>query len=561
VTGKNDIRGEYRGPAVVAVAFFIVAVTVGFLVPVVHGEGLLTWHFVQVFQREFLAGLFFQKLHPACSLLFLPVAPFGWSFFLVAHIAAASLAVYMLGRSVQMLGGSGFVGSIVIAASPVFLIATVTGQSNVEGIVFMAVSLYLITRGRLLSAGIVLGAASWVRYEFSIFVIGLAVLALLDRNYRRLIPGLLVFPALYLIAGAVYHSDLLWWIHYPPTLAHAIEGTQFRLHDKPGHLNRMLIMALTVTPVWALAISMRSGRMGRLEKGLLAILALTAVVMMAIPFLDVLNFNHNPRYWLVFLPFLAVAVGRLARDTKTDLSGMFAWIVAAAAVPLAFHLYEREHFLFAVGPLTIPLIIWLVSRYIGNVPARMAVVLVVLGSTAGAISVPSLVTEFQMPLPGAGLDQAVKWLSTNPRGTEPKEVHTNIHELNHLLGRNASGSPRPVRYMVQNDIAFEIYGLTNHEAGQLDRLTGALGDTLYGGAVWPCETYGTVDHADRVYVLRDDYRFDSVYPAGYMEEISYEVARFDDVAIRLGRARPVLSGRHGMPSGAHLRIGCGPNQY
>lgn len=553
--GAGPLATALSGKAsgVVTGAFFLLAAAVALVMPVADDEGMLTWMAVTGAAREPLAFLFAQKFRPAGTLINMPVAWFGWQVFLLWHCALAAAAIHLLGRAVDRFGGSGLLAQLVLACSPTYFIGAISGHSNTDGIFFVALALYLwVVRRELVLAGVVLGMTPWVRYEFALFVAVMALLALVRREERRLLIGVVSLPAAWLVAGALYHQDLLWWLHYGPTLASAMPGSRFFDQVAPniGYMQRVAAMLDQVTLLWLLPVVMPllSGRarMSPHEKAIGVALGLTFLAMVGLPFVNVLNFEHTPRYLMVILPLVAVAVGRIGRSASSpdtdanhskSLSLLLAWAVllvggAVAAVPA---LRPSPADMACMSALMAAIVS---AAYLLRRQPWAILAIVVLGA-CGQLFAPLGFARRASVLPARDLAAAVAWIQADPRAAVAPAIYTNDMRLDLLLRLRIPERRTPRHVLYQYDVMFELYHLLNRENGQLDAVTLAMRDTIYGHAVWPIELGRRQDLLGAIFVLRDDYRFDQLYPHAYIDDLATEVGKWGRYRILVGkRASP-----------------------
>ncbi len=545
------------GAAWVALAFVAVGVTLVSTLRFVDDEGMLTMAAATAALDQPLDVLLAQKFRPVGTLLNLPVAALGWQAFLVWHVLLAGLAVLLLGRVAARLGGSGPVAALVLATSPSFVTAALTGQSNTDGLFTLSLSLWLlVVHQRRYAAGLVLGATPWVRYELLPFALVMTAYGLLRRGDRRLFWGLATFPAAFLLAGAAFHGDPLWWLHHPPTLTTPTPGGRFFDHVRPdpGYLAELPVMLLQVTPAWLVPLLVRWRPLGPLERTFLATLALSFTAMVVIPFFAVLNFEHNPRYAMAFLPFVALAAARVAADPPTRRVWPLILALLAAAALVAALADSLEPRLAALT-LLLPAAVALVAR---RAPARAPWAL----SATAALGLAVLfagpaMNRLRHALPSPGLPHLARWLAEDPRAQAASVIYTNDMRLTESLRPDHPDLAARVRLLFQFDVLHELNALLDPDNGQRDRVIAALRRTVYGHAVWPCELVAVTSFEGAVFVLRDDYRFEQLYAPEYLAAIADEAARDGQVRLMTGRAAGP-GGYASVPTldAPWLRIGC-----
>lgn len=550
------------GAAVVAAAFLLVGVVLVLTLTLADDEGLLTRLGAGLFAKAPLETLFAQKFRPIGSLLYAPLAGLPLTAFLAVHVSAAATAVLLIGRIASRVGASPVVAALVVAGSPAFLTAAITGQSNSDGVLALAVALYLwIVRARPLAAGVLLGALPWIRYEFGMISVVLAALALLRPQDRRLAAGACVVPALYLGAGALWHGSLIWWLDLPPTLAEPLPSAWVfdRISPTMAYASYLAWELAAVTPAFAVALLAPTQPRGPVERSLLIALAASAFAMLVVPFTGALNFEHTARYLLVLLPLLALAIGRVARGPLEPAR------VAPAVllVPLALWLALSARSLLALAgaaALVLPTVIALPDA----VRRRRVVVLGAL-AVVGLLRLPSPIPEVSplaAALPSRGTLDAVDWLSANlaagPTGAPPHIV-TNDLQLRTTLARHRPDLAAQVRVIFHDDVLLELYMLLDRAGGQLDVVTDAMAESAYGRAAWPCELARDGMEEGTVLVLRPDDRLT-------LDITAEQGARIGHVALDLQSVDIVIAGPgadtvfHELTalSPARARVGCPP---
>jgi hypothetical protein len=224
-------------PAIIAILFSVAATILALSGLLMDDEALLAWLGVKSFLNDPIAMIFFQKFHPSNQLLLAVPTLIGWRAYLMAHTTMAGLTIFFLGQSSNLLGGNGSITALVLALSPPFIVSAVTGQSNTSAMFLFALALWLALkdhRARVL-AGLILGFALWTRYEFAFLFAGLAFfIAFVQRDLKAAL-FTLIWPALYLSAGAAWHKDLLWFLHFPPSCTW-IDSWNFRVQCRKNRL-------------------------------------------------------------------------------------------------------------------------------------------------------------------------------------------------------------------------------------------------------------------------------------------------------------------------------------
>jgi len=481
-----------------------------------HDEGLLTHLFASLVGREPAAAVFLQKARPPLSLLYAPIAGAGLQAFLWAHVLVCALAVPLVAVTAQRLGHARpELAAAVVALSPMHVAAGAGGLMNADAVVGVAAVACLWSSRRWLGAGVVMGALVWVRSELALLALVLAGAALLERPREwRALAGLGAFPLLYGLAGAVYHGDLLWMLHWPPALAAPMADNPF-WQAQHGQASLPVVMAalLAITPVVALLGPWRASSAGAVERAglLFAIVFVAALVLL--PRWRLFNFDLSPRYLLPVLPWLALAVSRVAMELGRDeqaLGGLRRGLGLGAFVVLAFA----------------------VDRLGGRASGLVAGAFVAAAMALGGAGWPRLAHAILGALLGLGalaygdgsriarrqhspeLEDTVAHLREHPEWNG-RRVYTNEPLLAAFLERTAGeGMPSlQVHYLVQADQLHELTSLANPENGQRQALVDALRQGFYGTPVLPDELAPETVPADSIFVLRDDPRLVLVMPA------------------------------------------------
>lgn len=554
---------EIDGAAVVALGFFAGAVLLWLIVPLSDDEGILALMGSTGALQHPTALLLAQKFRPAGTLLNLPAAALGWEAYVVWHIGLASTAALLLGRVAQRWGGSGVITALVVATSPAFITAAVSGQSNSDALVVMALGLYLlVVTERPLVAGLVFGALPWVRYEYLPFAILIAIYSLVSGGrHRRIFYGMTAFPTLLLLAGAAYHRDVLWWFTYPPTLLGP--GPESRFFDgilaEADYLARLPGVLLQVTPVWALPLLAPWHRMQKLERLLLVALGASFALMVGVPFLSVLNFEHSPRYVMVVLPFIALAVGRVA-SVSFPLPRSW-WVLSAVAILLtgaALLVHASTEGLLRGATIAVPALVAAAAHLGGR---RMLVIGTGVSAAMGlaVLTAGPSMNRMADSLTGPNRPQLFEWLETDPRGLQARAILTNDKNLHLYLRRRIPDLAPRVHLLHQFDSTHELYVLLNKDNGQHADVMAGIKRSMYGIALWPCEVAEVESFEDTLLVIDDDYRFLLTYPQEFIDSIATEVTSWGSLRLYEGRAPPP-EGYVELPLGsAWMRETCQPS--
>lgn len=481
-----------RSSLIVAATFAAIGVVLVLAMPGADDEGYLAFIGARVIAADPIAGFFFQKIHPALSALYALPAALGWTAYRIAHVLVAAGGLWLIGDAVErlLLNGSrveagrpplasnkGALAAALVALSPAFLLAAVAGQSNTDGIAFFAAVLNLHARGgRAAIAGAALaGFALWTRYETAPMLAAVVVWGLFEPR-GRLARALAVsaFPLFYVVAGAVYHGDALWLVHFTPNVTAPVPANPVYgwLGLDAESIGTWFWHVTLAAPAWPVLVLVRWKKLPSAGRVLLVALALQAAAMFVLPLLRMFFEGLGPRYMLVLSPAVAIVL--------------------------------------ALGPLS--------SKHTARFALAVALVLTMLSPLLGGDVLRRLGV---LPPESAALYAEVEALR-DPEGV----VYTNDRRLAILL--HTSGGR--ARFLPHHDVLFELYHLANHENGQYERIIAALDRELYGGAAWPCGLSG-LDARDR-FVIEDDDRLRVLYPSGYWNEYTEVVRELERATVR-----------------------------
>ncbi|MEZ4390562.1 MAG: hypothetical protein R3A48_05655 [Polyangiales bacterium] len=502
-TAASTARWRPSPEALIALAFALVAALVGRTGRLPDDEGYLTFIGASITAKEPLAGLFFQKVHPAISALYAPAARLGWGAFLLAHAATGGLGLYLLGRVARRVSsGPAWLPPLIVATSPLYFLSAATGQSNSAALLFLAGAIALSLRGpdAQLAAGVVTAAGLWTRYEFAPYFFALVAVDVLHLRRARLAAGFSLAALAYILAGACYHRDPRWIFTHPPVLLHGLAApSTLRLaHGREG-MASLLSGLFLVSPVALLPLAIETRRMPPLGRRAAQLLAALLVLQLSLPQLGLLfNFDYNPRYFLCHLPLIALLASEFTAHAAPDWRRAAALAAAGAAItpllPPGFRALTAG-LLFVLPLLTL---FWL-ARASSTAGAALLGTLLAPLTLGGSVS--------SLPLPG--LSRAVSFVSATPADVP---VYTNVHQLQSLLDARRDG--RRVRYLAGVDMIHELAGVLGERPNrQSDAVFRALTPMFYGRALWPCElphrapagsllVLGLRDRAARVYDLR-----------------------------------------------------------
>jgi hypothetical protein len=466
-----------------------------------NNEGLLTYYWASWLREEFAAVFFFQRTKPVLCLLYAPASAGGAWATLVAHTVVGATTIPMMaaiGRAVGLKLPN--FPALAVALSPLYLLGGPAGVENVDGVTGITLVLYFLCVRRLpFAAGVVAGLLPWVRFEAVTFLAVPALYALLQKEGRPLLLGMAMFPLAYLGSGALYHHDMLWFVHFPPSTPFE-PGNPIFTNQLVG-LSYLLEPAAALTPVAALAVAVPFGRLTRIELMLLAYAIVMAVTMNVLAILHVGSYGDSPRYLLHLLPALALLVGRALEPWWDGERPSVASLLALALVIVWVATRQQDPRAVQILLVTQGLLLAAVCLRAGTVVAALAVTLVLVGPLL------PLRTQLTQADTAKYLAPMAEWLEAHPQeGAGP--IYTNAQLLAPFLEQHLPGAD--VHHMAAPDIAREQV-LTNEANGQRDRLLRLAGTNLYGKTLWPPFTPDDFP-ANAIFALRNDARLPLVLP-------------------------------------------------
>ena len=393
----------------------------------------------------------------------------------------------------------------VVALSPLFFGGAVAGLSNTDAVAGCCVVAWLWAgRKHEVAAAIVVGALVFVRAELGVLAVVVAAHAVATRKWRVL-AGLPAFGVVYGLAGAAYHGDLLWQLHFPPALPEAMPGNPYwATHSGEATATDLVGTAVALTPAVPLLALTRWSRLSTFERLGLGFVVAFTVALVALPMWRVFNFDQSPRYLLPVVPFVALAVGRVVEG----------WLAADAPRRAETPALALVAGLAFAGALDAPHPTGLAAVGV----AALALAAARAGRTGAAVGIPAVLVLLG-PLSfadGAKIDRD----TTAPHLGEmvdrlremdaaPRHVYTNEPLLSVYLARSGVVPWAEVHFIVQADQRFELDRLANPDNGQRDALWAALRHGFYGVPVDPDPT--TVEPGS-IFALRKDERLDLALP-------------------------------------------------
>ena len=273
-----------QGALFCALAFLVFTATRG--LAYLNDEGVLPFEYLQGTNREFWAFFFQTKSKPVIQVLYVLPAGLGLQAWLIAHSVVGTAAVFMMTEAARRLAiPRPNLAGWLVATSTIFAVSAANGIPNADGLAFFALFIWLYASGRWSAAGVVLGMLPLVRHELGVVLIVFVIWDLFRRRRPSFLLPVFAVPVLYVLAGAIYHGNLLWvldlWVN--PTVLpdeiktwSALSFTQMLEYQSTSFVNNSPILS-----AWAVigAILMIRRRASRLFVFLIVALASFAAIV------------------------------------------------------------------------------------------------------------------------------------------------------------------------------------------------------------------------------------------------------------------------------------------
>lgn len=474
--------GSFTAVWAVVAVFTVVCLWRVWSLASLHDEGLLTWHFGALVAHEPAAGLFFQKARPGIAPFYAPVSLLGFEAFATLHVLVAAAAIAALADLARRYGHAfPVVAAFAMASSSLYVMGASAGHTNTDGVAALVLGLWLWDRDRLIGAGVVIGMIVFMRSEGAVFVLALAGWAVHKRAWRVLV-ALAVFPVVYGLAGSVYHRDVLWMLHFPPALpAPPLESAHWReavgartwLAESGG-------AALALIPVGGLLVALRPTALRDLERPMMVGAIVYIAAIRLFPLFGWFNFDQSPRYMMLALPALALALSRTlthltasdAAERPTEGRLAFALLVVAAAVCGLNRATAGDWTLLAVAS---------AAAALAALRADRPLLGLGVGVLAPAALCLPLMAHSRLRPPLEDLARAAEFIERTALG----DVVTNEPLLGFYLDRR--GGTARTAFIVQADTRAELDRLLNADVGQDQAVFRALDLQFFGTLVDPDE--------------------------------------------------------------------------
>jgi hypothetical protein len=495
----------------------------------IHDEGLLTWLFASYMSRDPVATLFFLKAKPALAALNLPGAAFGLSGFYIGHVVIGCSGVVAMAAAARAARVREWgIAALLVACSPMYMLGTAAGFSNVDAAALTAVAMWLVFRRPRPGFGtaLVISLLPWIRYEALVLAVlaGLAVLVR-DRNPRFLV-GLVALPVVYLSAGAVWHHDLLWFWHFPASFAQLAQTGVFGGAEEEVRRTSIadLVFAVTtMTPAVGLALVPGRGAPRWVSVGQVC----TVLFIIAIAVLPRFGvaMGYSQRYFLQILPVAALlAAYRLERAGPLMVAGVAAITVCSGPFLLGPSSVRTGGFCVVAFAATVAFLTLAWRRR-----SRLAII----GLAAFAIAWPFSdlpLDAFQSFSRRAAVD-AVDWLRAHPEARASSVVVTNLKLLDAELSHAGVSPPVDVRCLIQTDNEYELTTLTDETNGQRARMFALAAWRFYGRGVLAREFAARPGPAGALVVLQRDERVGALDPDSLAAHGASVLLRTDNLSI------------------------------
>ncbi|HET6585409.1 MAG TPA: hypothetical protein VFG69_18250 [Nannocystaceae bacterium] len=502
-----------------------------------HDEGVLAHAFARWVAIDPWHAFFLQKSRPPIAAFYAPIALLGLRAYLVAHVLVAALGIVALAGVARALGQSRpWIVALVLAASPLYLGAAAAGVSNSDGVAVAAIAGWCwLGAKRPLGAGVLFGMLPWIRAELAPLVLATVVVALVQRD-RRVVMGVLLFPCVYALAGALVHADPLWFLHWPPALPEPMpDNPYWRTHTGVVSASDLAGTALALTPMLVLAVLAPLARLRGLELAWALFAAFELGLLLAMPRWRAFNFDLSPRYLLGVLPVVALAIGRAVEtwdehDAPWTRVGGEALVLAGFGALAFVAARAGSHPNALVATAAAAAAIACVRANRPRWAIATCVVVLALGPFAFADDV-GLRRERESP----EIDETLARLRER-EDWRARPIYTNSPLLPIVLARSDAPATGAVHYLVQADQLYELVRLSDPDNGQRAALLEHLRAGFGSPAILPGDLAPDDVPDDALFVLVDDPRLELVLPSERWEPVLEPLVAGERV--RISAVRP-----------------------
>src|SRR5262249_18462125 len=163
-----------------------------------------------------------------------------------------------------------------------------------DGVVGLLVVAWLFIRRRPGTAGMLLSLVVIARVEIAFFALALAAYAACTPGYRRFLVMAPIVPAIYLLAGGLYHGDMLWAYHYPsfPWSNQMVEPAVRAQYG--GDLKDLITTVLALTPVVGVVAWVTVRGLAPLESTLCVTAIAFVAAIRGFPFTELIYVDASP---------------------------------------------------------------------------------------------------------------------------------------------------------------------------------------------------------------------------------------------------------------------------
>lgn len=506
------VKPESRPGIGLAVAYCCACLIAALQPLATHDEGLLMYGFARSLSEAFFPCLFFQKIKPALALIYAPAARLGLVPYMAMHAVVAAATLYWTHAVAQSLHHKRtWLPALVVLFSPLYTWSAVTGVSNSDGVAATALFLYLLqARKNFFAAGFVLGMLPWIRYEQALFCAVLAPWVLFRFRSPAFLAGVITWPLGYLGAGAIYHHDPLWFLHFLPNVSNLDSGNPVWLAEFASHNARSAIMSLVmVSPAVFFLALLRFKSLQSIER-VLAIFTLGFFATFVVTHLSprdigpAFTLGFSSRYAIVPIVPMGLLVGRAIEQRESDVVPRMRDTVIAAGFLVVGWFFRTT----VVVPLFASAAI---GAFVAAMRARLTKLALALVGLFVALVVALDHEEMaqSFPLSDATAESIAVWLDNHP---PQGDIYTNHQILVPYMNRTQHRFASRTKFLLAADHQFELVHLSNPKNGQTAAVLDAIPRSVFGAVVLPEELETDKVRPGTLFVLIDDARTQQILP-------------------------------------------------
>lgn len=480
-----------------------------------NNEGIFSYIAASILPDDPIPTLFFLKVRPPLAALYAAPAALGFDAFAIVHGLVAAAAVPLtavLARANGLRWPN--LAAMLVAASSLLIACAASGVGNSDALtlgVLAAVCLFAWRRPLL--AGVVAAVLPLARAEMTLLVIPLAIYAVLAGAQVRLrfLAGLFAPLVAYAVLGAIYHEDVIWFLHHPPHVTHSVPYSEIMGRQMfGGDPHKVTLTLVTITPAVGMLLFLKPSTLTRPEWTILGFLSLFLGILSVLPGLSPLNFGDMPRYVVPALPFIALlscrGIETLADGSGSERARTFGVVVLGVLLVVA-HFQDAQH--------DAPALLWAVAGWsavavLAASPWHRAVPWLVVA--LAAVAAPFSMDATRLALRQDTRDLGLYLIAHAERDTQ---VLTNVPELPLWLERNG-GEHLDVHHVLAADQRYELDTLANDAVGQREAAYALLRRHWYGPIVFGEDVEATL-RAGTWLALREDARTTHVIDPRWLE--------------------------------------------